>query len=75
MRRRVYLKDGRATTQKTDRLIGYLDERGIITPYQTVEVDQQTTSIIPVSEDFADRIDGKIKEKSSRRLRKDIEMN
>lgn len=68
MRRRIYLKNGKATTQKTDRLIGYLDERGVITPYQTVEVDSQTISILPVSEEFADRADGKTKDKRIKKL-------
>lgn len=70
--KRVYLKDGIASTKKSEVLIGYLDENGIITPYQTVEVDSQTTLFVPVDDNFADMVDARVRSRKNRVKKKNI---
>jgi hypothetical protein len=73
--KRVYLINGKPTTRKTGLPIGYLNERGIITPYQSIEVDNQTTTFMHVDEAFADKIDKKIREQARKKLIKNTEIN
>jgi hypothetical protein len=75
MIKRVYLKDGKPTLRKTDRLIGYLDEHGIIVPYQKVEIDSQTTTYLVVDEGFAERVDKKTMDLRQKKLQRNVDIN
>jgi hypothetical protein len=74
-RKRVYLKDGKANTKGEGQLIGFLNASGIVVPYQTFNVDKETTVIIPVTEEYANNIDQRFKKKLERNIIHDTDIN